>query len=49
LETTCTLDSGFNQQQALGVTMKTLSNFAHHLTSARTSEEFLAFTWKGPV
>jgi len=46
------LNAGFNQQQSLevvlGVTMKTLSNYANHLTGTQTNTELSAFAWKRP-
>jgi uncharacterized peroxidase-related enzyme len=44
------LAAGFTRQQALevvlGVTMKTLSNYANHLTETQTNEQFADETWK---
>ena len=44
------LKAGFTHQQALevvlGVTMKTLSNYANHLTSTQTNEQFADEAWK---
>ena len=44
--------AGFSAQQALevvlGVAMKTLSNYANHLTRTQTNSELSAFTWKRP-
>lgn len=44
------LDAGFTRQQALevvlGVAMKTLSNYANHLTGTKTNEEFAGFAWR---
>lgn len=41
--------AGFDRQQAievvLGVTMKTLSNYANHLTGTETNAEFSAHAW----
>jgi len=41
--------AGFNQQQALdvvlGVTMKTLSNYANHLTNTQINEQFASEAW----
>ncbi len=45
--------AGFNQQQAievvLGVAMKTLSNYANHLTGTQTNPELSAHAWKKPA
>ena len=45
--------AGFNQQQAievvLGVTMKTLSNYANHLTGTQTNPELAAHAWSKPA
>lgn len=45
-------DAGFDRQQALevvlGVSMKTLSNYANHLTGTRTNPELAAHAWKKP-
>jgi uncharacterized peroxidase-related enzyme len=44
------LKAGFTHQQALevvlGVTMKTLSNYANHLTETQTNEQFAGEAWK---
>ena len=44
--------AGFNHQQAievvLGVAMKTLSNYANHLTGTQTNAELSAHAWKKP-
>ncbi len=44
------LNAGFTQQQALevvlGVVMKTLSNYANHLTATETNAEFAHETWQ---
>lgn len=44
------ITAGFTHQQAmevvLGVTMKTLSNYANHLTNTQTNAEFSAEAWK---
>lgn len=44
------LDAGYTQQQALevvlGVAMKTLSNYANHLTGTQTNPEFASEAWK---
>ncbi len=43
------LDAGFTDQQALevvlGVAMKTLSNYANHLTGTLTNAEFAHEAW----
>ena len=45
--------AGFNQQQAievvLGVAMKTLSNYANHLTGTQTNPELSVHAWKKPA
>ncbi len=45
--------AGFSAPQALevvlGVTMKTLSNYANHITGTQTNPELSAFAWKHPV
>ncbi|HET8765194.1 MAG TPA: carboxymuconolactone decarboxylase family protein [Rhodanobacter sp.] len=45
--------AGFTHQQALevvlGVTMKTLSNYANHLTGTETNEQFAGEAWKRPA
>lgn len=45
--------AGFSPQQALevvlGVAMKTLSNYANHLTGTQTNPELSAFAWKRPA
>lgn len=42
--------AGFSAQQALevvlGVTMKTLSNYANHMTGTQTNPELSAFAWQ---
>ena len=47
------LVAGFSAQQALevvlGVAMKTLSNYANHLTRTETNPELSAFVWKRTV
>ena len=44
------LDAGFTQRQVielvLGVAMKTLSNYANHLTGTKTNPEFSVEAWK---
>lgn len=44
------LDAGFEPRHVLevllGVAMKTLSNYANHLTGTRTNEQFAAFGWQ---
>lgn len=44
------LKAGFTHQQALevvlGVAMKTLSNYANHLTGTQTNEQFAGEAWK---
>jgi uncharacterized peroxidase-related enzyme len=44
------LKAGFTHQQGLevvlGVTMKTLSNYANHLTETQTNEQFSGEAWK---
>ncbi len=46
------LEAGFDGQQALevvlGVSMKTLSNYANHLTGTRTNPELAAHAWNRP-
>lgn len=45
--------AGFSRQQALevvlGVSMKTLSNYANHVTGTRTNSEFSAHAWTKPA
>lgn len=45
--------AGFAPQQALevvlGIAMKTLSNYANHLTGTQTNPELAAFDWKRPA
>jgi AhpD family alkylhydroperoxidase len=45
--------AGFTRQLAievvLGVAMKTLSNYANHLTGTPTNPEFAAYAWKKPA
>lgn len=47
------LKAGFTHQQALevvlGVAMKTLSNYANHLTGTRTNEQFASEAWRRPA
>lgn len=47
------LQAGFTHQQALevvlGVTMKTLSNYANHLTGTQTNAEFAHEAWHRPA
>ena len=47
------LKAGFTHQQALevvlGVTMKTLSNYANHLTKTQTNAEFAHEAWHLPA
>lgn len=47
------LKAGFTHQQALevvlGVAMKTLSNYANHLTETRTNAEFSSEAWHRPT
>jgi alkylhydroperoxidase family enzyme len=44
------LAAGYDKRQALevlvGVTMKTLSNYANHLTDTPLNEQFAAEAWK---